>query len=192
MLGLGVRRGCRCCPSMSRPRLRCRCCFHVPKLASCQLELLRRRHARNQLDQATPLSLPFPFTHQVSNKYTTLLRYIFFSNYIPGKYFLYLPQRPTRTHLPIHFRCVSTNTCISSLTEKKSLNLFTSYNMYTKGLVNSRRRKIRARDARTTLFSSSQVLHTGQRRNLRRQKQKQKKKKKKETPKCRFCTMDGE
>lgn len=76
------RRGCRCCPPMSRPRLRCRCCFHVPKLASCQLELLRRRHARNQVDQATPLSLPFPFTHQVSNKLTTFLRYIFFSNYI--------------------------------------------------------------------------------------------------------------
>lgn len=53
--------------------------------------------------------------------------------------------------------CVSTNTCISSLTEKKSLNLFTSYNMYTKGLVNSRRRKKRARDARTILFSSVQV-----------------------------------
>lgn len=104
------RRGC-CCPSMSRPRLRCRCCFHVPKLASCQLELLRRRHARNQPTCALD-----------------------------------------RVFLQIHGG-------ISSLTEKKSLNLFTSYNMYTKGLVNSRRRKKRARDARTTLFSSSQVTY---------------------------------
>lgn len=120
------KRGC-CCPSMSRPRLRCRCCFHVPKLASCQLELLLRRHARNQLTCALD-----------------------------------------RVFLQIHGG-------ISSLTEKKSLNLFTSYNMYTKGLVNSRRRKKRARDARTILFSSSRVLHTGQRRNLRRQKQKKKK-----------------
>lgn len=77
-----------------------------------------------------------------------------------------------------YLRCVSTNTWRYLLSNrKKSLNLFTSYNMHTKGLVNSRRRKKRARDARITLFSSSQVLHTGQRRNLRRQKQKKKKKK---------------
>lgn len=134
------RRGC-CCPSMSRPRLRCRCCFHVPKLASCQLELLRRRHARNQL-----------------------------------------------TCTGTYLRYVSTNTRISSLTEKKSLNLFTSYNMYTKGLVNSRRRKKRARDARTTLFSSSQVTY----RPEKESPQTDKKKKLRKVPEHGFGTMDGE
>lgn len=139
------RRGC-CCPSMSRPRLRCRCCFHVPKLpASCQLELLRRRHARNQLTCALDV------------------------------------------FLQIHGG-------ISSLTEKESLNLFTSYNMYTKGLVNSRRRKKRARDARTTLFSSSQVTHRPEKESPQTDKAKKKIKKKniRKFPKRGFGTMDGE
>lgn len=134
------KRGC-CCPSMSRPRLRCRCCFHVPKLASCQLELLRRRHARNRLTCALDACV----------------------------------------FLQIHG-----GTCISSLTEKKSLNLFTSYNMYTKGLVNSRRRKKRARDARTILFSSLQVTYRPEKESPETEA------KEKKIPKCRFCTMDGE
>lgn len=108
------KRGC-CCSSMSRPRLRCRCCFHVPKLASCQLELLRRRHARNQLNQDMESS-SFPFVYQISNKFTT----ISFSATKVYEYFLDLLQRPTRTYPPIHFSCVSTNTCIFSLTERKA------------------------------------------------------------------------
>lgn len=62
--------------------------------------------------------------------------------------------------------------------------------MYTKGLVNSRRRKIRARDARTTLFSSSQVTYRPEKESpeteAKTKKKKKKKKKEKEKPKMQI------
>lgn len=80
---------------------------------------------------------------------------------------------------------------ISFLTEKKSLNLFTSYNMYTKGLVNSRRRKKNELGMPGQYYFRRYKLHTGQRRNFRRQKQKKRKKKKKrENPKMQVL-YDG-